>query len=102
MFLVAGAFGAQAAKPQEGDEPRNTKGLCTAYFNGQKKGHEKGSPGPFAALEEKGSLQDVYDYCSGLEKGIGGNPDENGRFTDCFDDSDGNPDTESCSDGAQP
>lgn len=80
---------------------------------------KNGDPGPFAALLEKGNdgedndgddqvderdeqVQGLYDYCSTtVPKGIGGNPDENGRYTDCFDDSDNDPDTPSCSDSGE-
>jgi hypothetical protein len=120
LFLLGGAFGATAAKPQHAGGPgpngNNDHGLCTAYFNGQKKGHEKnGQPGPFAALTEHAEdehpnnkdedpdndvtgTQAVFDYCSGVEKGIGGNPDQNGRYTDCFTDENGDP-SDDCTDG---
>ena len=87
--------GAGAAIAAPGPNGNNDHGLCTAYFNGQKTGHDKhGSPGPFAALEQAAddgdddtsTAQDVYNYCQAA--GIGGNPDENGRFTSCFDDGD--------------
>ena len=98
MFTGLGAGVVHAAPGPNG---HNDHGLCTAYFNGQKKGHDKnGSPGPFAALEEKGDTQAIYDYCSGLEKGIGGNGDQNGRFTGCFNgDTDNDPNTPDCEDG---
>jgi hypothetical protein len=111
LLLVLGFTGsALAAKPDEpgpGPNGHNEHGLCTAYFNGQKKGHADGSPGPFAALEEKAdtsdddepaTIQEIFNYCSGVEKGIGGNPDENGRFTDCFTNSDSDS-TNDCTDG---
>ena len=109
LLLIAGAFvtGTQAA-PREGGGPgpngSNEKGLCTAYFNGQKEGHnkdDKPSPGPFGALEddakeydeentqegaeedlvgEDSIASDVFEFCEGY--GIMGNPEENGRF-DC-------------------
>jgi hypothetical protein len=120
LFLVGSAFGVQAAPPEDkgpGPNGNNDHGLCTAYFNGQKKGHDKnGQPGPFAALTEHAEeqhpnnndddpnndvrgTQAVFDYCSGVEKGIGGNPDENGRYTDCFTDDDGEAGND-CTDGA--
>jgi hypothetical protein len=87
-MLLAGwtVVGAQA---QPGPNGKNNHGLCTAYFNGQKKGHTKhGSPPPFAALEaaaEEAEMS-IYEYCS--QFGIGGNPGHNGRFPECFDDDD--------------
>jgi hypothetical protein len=79
---------------------KNDHGICTAYFNGQKSGHDKkAEPGPFAELEETGDIQAIYDYCSGLEKGIGGSPDENGRFTDCFTDTNDDA-SDDCTDGS--
>lgn len=92
-LMTAGASVALAAPGPNGN---NDHGLCTAYFNGQKNGWDKkGSPGPFAALEavaddgddDTSQTQDVYNYCSQVEKGIGGNP-EQGRFPSCFDDDD--------------
>lgn len=98
--------GAGAAFAQPGPNGHNDGGLCTAYFNGQKKGHNKDgrtSPAPFAALEaaagdadgdgESGTPNDVLTFCGGPEA-INGNPGKNGRFTGCFDgdsDEDGNP-----------
>lgn len=101
VLLVSGA-GVALAQP--GPNGHNDGGLCTAYFNGQKKGHDKhGSPGPFAALEEasgdadgdgeSGTPNDVLTFCGGPEA-VNGNPGENGRFTGCFDgdaDGDGDP-----------
>ena len=99
LMSAAGLSGAIAAHPQPGPGPNgsNDHGLCTAYFNGQKKGHDKnGNPGPFAALEqhaddgnsnenledEQQLSDDVFEFCSGVAKGIGGNPEQNGRY-DC-------------------
>ena len=105
------ALGANAALAghQEKDGPgpngHNEHGLCTAYFNGQKNGHDKdgetGDPGPFRQLEEDSAdpedsqkesnneeeqqiEDDVFEFCTGPlnPKGIGGNPEENGRY-DC-------------------
>ena len=52
--------GVTVAQAEPGPNGNNDRGLCTAYFNGQKNGHDKqredGSyPGPFAALEEAGN-----------------------------------------------
>ena len=95
MFAVAGVTSASA---EPGPNGSNNKGLCTAYFNGQKNGHEEGDgPGPFGALEdgseddgsnedladEQQISDDVFEYCE--QYGIGGNPEENGRF-DCRED----------------
>lgn len=91
------AFGSTAAISVAGEGPgpngKNDKGLCTAYFNGQKKGHDKhGSPGPFATLEATAEAADqtVYEWCM-ANASIGGNP-SHGRFPECFDgdDSTGN------------
>ena len=54
----------------------NQHGQCTAFFNGQKKGQE-GLSGD--------DLQNFYNDCSGL---IGGNPENNGRYPQCFTDGD--------------
>ena len=108
--LAGGFVGVAQAEP--GPNGNNDHGICTAYFNGQKSGHDQGnSPGPFGALEDMhdDDIQAIFDFCSGVDgpgngsggDGIGGNPDENGRFTDCFDDSDGNPNTDSCTDGGE-
>lgn len=95
--LTGAGLSIAAAAP--GPNGNNDHGICTAYFNGQKKGHDRnGSPGPFAALEETGDIQAIYEFCSGVEKGIGGNPEENGRFTDCFTDTNDDPDDD-CTDG---
>lgn len=93
MFLTGFAVTNASADP--GPNGNNEKGLCTAYFNGQKNGHDKnGSPGPFAALEdaseddgsnedledEQQISDDVFEFCD--EFGIMGQPEQNGRF-DC-------------------
>jgi hypothetical protein len=105
--------GLSIAQAEPGPNGSNDHGLCTAYFNGQKNGHDKnGQPGPFQALEdtsraytdsdgvdndgdgqvdEDGENQDlsaaenVFYYCDNTSA-IGGNPDH-GRFT-CVADSD--------------
>ena len=85
--LVLGGIGvAGVAKADPDPNGPAKKGLCTAYFNGQKKGHDGGSPGPFAGLEAaaEGAEGGLYGFCGGVE-GIGGNPDH-GRFPECFDD----------------
>jgi hypothetical protein len=89
--------GANLAIAAPGPNGNNDHGLCTAYFNGQKKGWEKKEtlPPPFAALEkaaddgddDTSTQQDVYNYCTAVEGGIGGNP-EHGRYPSCFDDGD--------------
>jgi hypothetical protein len=99
--LIAGGGGMGVAQADPGHNSagpngHNDHGICTAYFNGLKVGHEQGnSPGPFGALEDRfdDDTQDIYNFCStipspGSSEPIGGNPDENGRFTDCFDDGD--------------
>lgn len=94
-LMMFGMFGVSVAQADPDPEGPAKKGLCTAYFNGQKKGHDKhGSPGPFAALEDAAdeddghddadsgdrleTATDVYAFCDGL---VGGNQDH-GRF-DC-------------------
>ena len=102
MFVGLGAGVVQAAPGPNGN---NDHGLCTAYFNGQKKGHDKeghSSPPPFAALDDANDndIQAIYDFCTGVDKGIGGNPEENGRFPGCFNgDTDNDPNTSDCEDG---
>jgi hypothetical protein len=95
-------FGATTGSAAPGPNGSNDKGLCTAYFNGQKKGHEEGnSPGPFGVLEDEAAdpedsddedladeqqvSDDVLEYCNSLGVVIGGNPEHNGRW-DCSDD----------------
>jgi hypothetical protein len=97
--MLLTAFGVTAVSADPGPNGHNEKGLCTAYFNGQKKGHQEGEgPGPFGVLEteyeddgtdedadvpgETRIASDVFERCNGL---IGGNPEHNGRF-DCSDD----------------
>jgi hypothetical protein len=96
LFVGAGFASAEPAEP--GPNGHNEHGLCTAYFNGQKNGHEEGDgPGALGGLEddatddgsnenledEKQVSDDVFEFCD--QFGIGGNPEENGRF-DCRDD----------------
>ena len=123
MFAGLGAGVVQAAPGPNGN---NDHGICTAYFNGQKKGHDKNEqPGPFQALEdtsreytdsdgqdndrdgevdEEGENQDlsaaenVFNFCSDTTT-IGGNP-EHGRFT-CTDDGSGDSDP-NCEDNEDP
>jgi hypothetical protein len=87
-LMFGGAFAIAEAAP--GPNGNNDHGLCTAFFNGQKKGHDKnGNPPPFAALieaaddddEDTPPAEDVYNYCQAA--GIGGNP-ENGRYPEYF------------------
>lgn len=117
-LLLVTMFGVISASAEPGPNGNNNKGLCTAYFNGQKKGHDKhGDPGPFQALEDAAAEEDdrdngrgyddsepgsdgdlnqaeaVYMFCEGL---IGGNP-SNGRY-DCESTDEG----PSCTDGRGP
>ena len=114
--LVAGTMfaGAGAALAEKPAEPGREHGLCTAFFNGQKKGHDKQKageggeyPGPFEDLvdgapdgpdagDEGGSVSDLYNYCQ--QFGIGGNPGENGRFEECFDGDGPDDDSDTCND----
>ena len=105
--LLGGAGVALADKPENPGE----NGLCTAVFNGQKKGHDKGDgqwPGPFQSLRDRapdgsdendtgGDIADLYDYCQGTY-GIGGNGDQNGRFTTCWTADDEDDATHPCDD----
>jgi hypothetical protein len=85
--LVFGAGHAIAApgNPNDGN-PHNDHGQCTANFNGHKTGQE--------ALSGQ-ALQDMFDYCKG---NIGGNPTQNGRYADCFTNTN-NDSSDDCSDG---
>ena len=99
MMLMIGGANAALAGPPEGKGPgdNNKHGLCTAYFNGQKKGHDKhGDPGPFQGIEDAAeehadpndeddtpaTMEEIVAYCN--QFGIGGNP-AHGRYPDCFD-----------------
>src|SRR3954453_16855790 len=101
-LVTAGAgLGVSQAKGgggSPGPNGSNNHGLCTAYFNGQKNGWAKnGTPPPFQSLEDtanaegypnSSTTQNVYNWCTNADnnsKGIGGNPDQNGRFPSCFD-----------------
>lgn len=117
VSMLAGAGVALAEKPENPGE----KGLCTAFFNGLKTGHGADGeyPGPFQDLQDRapdgsddddgngdpatanetpGELSDLFDYCLSTY-GIGGNGDENGRFTECWTD-DPNSDEHPCDDGS--
>jgi hypothetical protein len=124
VLMVLGFVAGAQAEP--GPNGENDHGLCTAFFNGQKNGHDKnGNPGPFAALVETGeaytdndgvdndrdgevdeedehsSLSDaenVFNYCNDNDL-IGGNPDH-GRYT-CTDDGSGDSDP-NCEDNPAP
>jgi len=107
-LMMLGLFGVSQATADPGPNGKNDKGLCTAYFNGQKKGHDKDGDGrtdnarAFQGLEDAAGVNDdtasenvasmVYEFCrtmagepgdadgesDGVE--IGGNPNDNGRF----------------------
>src|SRR5687768_11198126 len=82
--MLAGGGIAQAAKDDNngkaGPNGENNQGLCTAYFNGQKNGHDKngedGDPGPFAALEQAGRDNTDND---GVDNDGDGRIDETGE-----------------------
>lgn len=115
-LMMMGLFGVAAATADPGPNGTNDKGLCTAYFNGQKKGHDRDGDGQtdnaraFQGLEEAaGVMVDtlpedvadmVYEFCmstagrDGDGVDIGGNPNENGRWT-CSVDDGGTPDDSS-------
>jgi hypothetical protein len=65
-----------------GPNGKNDKGLCTAYFNGQKKGHDKQKdengayPGPFGPLED---VSRDYAEEDGRDNDRDGNIDEEGE-----------------------
>jgi hypothetical protein len=104
-LMMMGLFGAASATADPGPNGSNEKGLCTAYFNGQKKGHDKDGDGrtdnarAFQGLEAAGEAydaanggndedlpdeqqlsDDVFEFCD--QFGIMGQPEQNGRF-DC-------------------
>ena len=114
--LLAG-FGAGLGQADPGPNDNNNHGLCTAYINGQKNGHDKnGQPGPFQALEDAArehtdsdgvdndgdgqvdednenqdlsAAENIANYCDGQ---VSGNTDH-GRYTctvDSNDDIEGN------------
>lgn len=63
LVAVAAAGGyVGLAEAAPGPNGNNDRGLCTAYFNGQKNGHDKhGDPGPFQALEDAAANSDGVD-----------------------------------------
>ena len=110
MAFVIGVLmlgGLSIAQADPGPNGNNDHGLCTAYFNGQKEGHDKnGQPGPFQALEDTSreytdsdgvdndgdgevdeeeenqdlsAAENVFNFCDSTTA-IGGNPDH-GRYT---------------------
>ena len=83
---MLGGISVAIAAPGPDDNPKNDHGQCTAFFNGQKKGNEELTPE---------QIQDFYNSCKG---NISGNPEDNGRYPECFTNSDSNPDND-CSDG---
>lgn len=105
-MMMMGLFGVVNAAADPGPNGSNDKGLCTAFFNGQKKGHDKDGDGrtdnarSFQGLEAAAGVvaetlpEDVadmvYEWCLNLAGGdgveIGGNPNDNGRWTCSFDD----------------
>lgn len=115
--LLVSMFGVISANAAPGPNGNNDKGLCTAYFNGQKNGHDKhdNQPGPFAALEDHAEeeaprnnddddendvtgTEAIFDYCDGM---IGGNM-EHGRYLCTADDPDTEEDEFGCTDNEQP
>ena len=61
-LMMFGLFGVVNASADPDPEGPAKKGLCTAYFNGQKNGHDKnGDPGPFQALEDAAANSDGVD-----------------------------------------
>ena len=102
-LMAFGGTAVVAAGDPGPDNGNNGKGLCTAFFNGQKNGHDndnaggkgKGNgrqpgeqPPPFQSLSDTAAAaeQTVYEFC--LENfEVGGNPD-NGRYPECFDEAD--------------
>ena len=113
LFALFGASANVSAAP--GPNGNNDHGLCTAYFNGQTRGHTEGEgPGALGALEDASAdpqdsededlaveqqvSDDVFERCQGL---IGGNPEHNGRFdcSDAEDDKKAGPPRDSDTDG---
>lgn len=111
-LMMMGLFGTVGATADPGPNGSNDKGLCTAYFNGQKKGHDKDGDGrtdnarAFQGLEDAAGVTEetagedvadvVYEFCMSMAGNdgdgvdIGGNPDDNGRWT-CETDDNGTP-----------
>jgi hypothetical protein len=99
LVIMVALLAAGRTLADPGPNGHNNHGLCTAYFNGQKSGHDHSQPKPFTALAEEAGDQDgdgdidqsdVYAYC--LDYGIGGQG-SHGRYPECFDgDSDGDGD----------
>ncbi len=60
--MLLAMFGVVSANAEPGPNDSNNHGLCTAYFNGQKVGHDKhGDPGPFQSLEDAAANNDGVD-----------------------------------------
>lgn len=102
-LMMMGLFGVSQATAEPGPNGNNDKGLCTAYFNGQKKGHDKDGDGQtdnaraFQGLEAAAGVTDeigdevatmVRNWCADAGVVLGGNPDDNGRWT-CTEGDDG-------------
>ena len=100
--MVFAMFGVVSASADPGPNGNNDKGLCTAYFNGQKNGHDqnddgRSDPKPFANLENAADPDEelagdelasaVFEWCrtmagvDGEGVDIGGQPNDNGRWT---------------------
>ncbi len=61
-LMMLGMFGVVSASADPDPDGPAKKGLCTAYFNGQKNGHDKhGDPGPFQGLEDAAANADGVD-----------------------------------------
>ena len=72
--------GVNLANAEPGPNDSNNHGLCTAYFNGQKNGHDKnGQPGPFQALEDAAREHTNSD---GVDNDGDGQIDEDGEDQD--------------------
>lgn len=116
-MMMFGLFGVVSATADPGPNGNNDKGLCTAYFNGQKKGHDKheSQPGPFAALQDHAEeeaprnnddddendvtgVEAIFNYCDGM---IEGNPDH-GRYLCTSDDPETDEDEFGCEDNTEP
>ena len=72
-FGVAAASAAPGDNGKAGPNDHNGKGLCTAYFNGQKNGHDKDGDGDtdnspaFQGLEDAASEYDEANFAEGDE-----------------------------------
>ena len=65
VALMFAGLGVSAAQAAPGPNGHNDHGICTAYFNGQKKGHEEGNGDEVGRLDgvqqgQRKHFQSVY------------------------------------------